>query len=139
MAFLIILIHSFVNALFNPSGPLTATLKTSFCSLKPSTCSLRMARMFGRPCRRVGGGTTRYQPSSLSSSSFSRPSQEMCEVSWTIQIRAHLLPSWMRDCILIRRGIVMQHGPQQRVRDCNYRTISYEGAQIIVTGNLQCA
>jgi hypothetical protein len=53
--------------------------------------------------------------------------------------QAHLLLSWMRDCILIRRSIVIQQGPQQRVRDCNPRATSYDDAHVGVMGHLQCA
>jgi hypothetical protein len=53
--------------------------------------------------------------------------------------QADLLLSWMRDCILIRRGIVMQQGPQQRVRDCDPRATGYDDAHVVVTGHLQCA
>jgi hypothetical protein len=86
MPFLIIPAHSFLTVLFEPCGPLTTTLTISIRSFKSSTCSPRITRMSGRPCRRFGGGTTRCKPSSLSSSSFSCPSQKMCEVPWTIQI-----------------------------------------------------
>jgi hypothetical protein len=43
----------------------------------------------------------------------------------------------MLDCILIRRGIEMQQGSQQRVRGCDPRATDYDDAPVVVTGHLQ--